>query len=212
METMSKEEAAAWAEMRAAFGEADEVPPSASKKEAAEAAGMTAEEEEAAALSAVREAFGESGSAAPAADGRSGEEPGKKRARTELDRPKMEVSASAETALTWLQEQTDRLVGEVQRLAGGPFSPRLLSALWELPLDDQSDILLGIAGTDLGAADGAEERSERIWSIVEDELKARTGGDDGGRPSAREAAARAVVKPVKAKKVATGRRSRSPSI
>jgi len=142
-------------------------------------------------------------SAAPAASGKADEAGALYKPRM---RPTGEVEGGAGEA--WVQSQVDRLIGEVQRTAGAPFAARLLNELWSLPIEDQHDVLLGAIGTVGEALDTKAQKSKRLWTLIQDEVRARGGWHStvpkgGPRPPTSTAAAPA------------GRdrsRSRSPSI
>eukprot|EP00747_Dinoflagellata_sp_TGD_P168527 gnl/TRDRNA2_/TRDRNA2_195104_c0_seq1.p1 gnl/TRDRNA2_/TRDRNA2_195104_c0~~gnl/TRDRNA2_/TRDRNA2_195104_c0_seq1.p1 ORF type:complete len:244 (-),score=66.39 gnl/TRDRNA2_/TRDRNA2_195104_c0_seq1:138-776(-) len=102
----------------------------------------------------------------------------------------------------WLQGQVDRLVGEVQRRADGPFQLRLLKALWSLPLEDQHDVLLGATGTDLHHKD---DSATKLWQLIQEEVRARGGW--ASTAAARGSQMAAPVEPQPSRS-----RSRSPSI
>eukprot|EP00927_Polykrikos_kofoidii_P077266 TRINITY_DN74224_c0_g1_i1.p1 TRINITY_DN74224_c0_g1~~TRINITY_DN74224_c0_g1_i1.p1 ORF type:complete len:222 (-),score=46.81 TRINITY_DN74224_c0_g1_i1:209-874(-) len=107
----------------------------------------------------------------------------------------------------WLQEQVDRLVGEVQRLGGGPFSARMLSQLWSIPLEEQHDVLLGTTGSKGDILETALERAGRIWKLVGEELSARCGTSRtpaGSKKTGARERSRSRSR--------SGSRSRSPSI
>eukprot|EP00929_Paragymnodinium_shiwhaense_P082972 TRINITY_DN44009_c0_g1_i1.p1 TRINITY_DN44009_c0_g1~~TRINITY_DN44009_c0_g1_i1.p1 ORF type:complete len:337 (+),score=80.48 TRINITY_DN44009_c0_g1_i1:70-1011(+) len=73
----------------------------------------------------------------------------------------------------WLQEQVDKLVGELQRLVNEPFDVRLLQELWALPLEEQHDVLLGASGY-LGKLEAPSEKAALLWSVIQAEVDARS--------------------------------------
>eukprot|EP00927_Polykrikos_kofoidii_P051431 TRINITY_DN45234_c0_g1_i1.p1 TRINITY_DN45234_c0_g1~~TRINITY_DN45234_c0_g1_i1.p1 ORF type:complete len:234 (+),score=27.16 TRINITY_DN45234_c0_g1_i1:81-704(+) len=109
----------------------------------------------------------------------------------------------------WLQEQVDQLVGEVQRLGGGPFSARMLSQLWSLPLGDQHDVLMGTTGSKGNILETALERAARIWKLIGEELSARCGTK---RSSAGAKKTPTAGRDRSRSRSRSGSRSRSPSI
>ncbi|CAE7803386.1 unnamed protein product [Symbiodinium sp. CCMP2592] len=173
---------------------------------------MPAEEdpEEAAAWAALREAFGEpSRMLSNAKDGR------KVPARFTSDsgvvskQPHRGLDLAQDQASGhWLQSEVDRLVGEVQRVAGQPFSAKLLQALWHLPLEEQQEALLGARA--LGS-----RSDDSVWQLLADEVHAR---EDKQPVKATPPTAPALLGPQKSKKQTKGpgarvrSRSRSPSI
>jgi len=159
---------------------------------------------------ALREAFGErSRMPSNAKDGRkvparlpsdSGVEP--KQPHRGLDLAQNQASGH------WLQSEVDRLVGEVQRVAGQPFSAKLLQALWHLPLEEQQEALLGARA--LGS-----RSDDSVWQLLADEVHAR---EDKQPVKATPPTAPALPGPQKSKNQTRGpgarvrSRSRSPSI
>jgi len=153
--------------------------------------------EEAEAWAALREAFGDSEKAPSDAGVKRGSKsspPGPaKRAKTALASapkaaPKAEPTSSTAAAAngnshasngdSWMQPEVDRLVGEVQRLADGPFSFKLLKDLWSIPLEDQHEVLLGALGNTAGKTlDSKQERAANLWKLIEEEVSAR-GADN----------------------------------
>jgi len=152
--------------------------------------------EEAEAWAALREAFGDSEKAPSDASVKRGSKsspPGPaKRAKTALApapkaAPKAEPASSTSAAKSnghaskdsgdgdgWMQSEVDRLVGEVQRLADGPFSFKLLKDLWSIPLEDQHEVLLGALGNIAGKTlDSKQERAANLWKLIEEEVSAR---------------------------------------
>merc|ERR1719464_1969719 len=130
--------------MRAAFAEDDA------------ASGKAADPDEASAMAAVREAFGEATVPVGGSTHRQSSTSGGKGtmnggSKPSAPSPSPAASKRRETTTgetdTWLQGQVDQLVGEVQRLARGPFTRELLTMLWNLPLEDQQEVLLGATGT-----------------------------------------------------------------
>ena len=178
MPPMDAEEAEAWAAMRAAFADLD-----------AEA-GATGEvdPEEADAWSAVQDAFGERstkgsgrGKGAPAKAAPAKAAPakaGRAVAIAPASAPAPRAEAVDEDSL---QAQVDRLVGEVQRLAGAPFQARLLRAVWKLPLEEQQEVLLGASGTGGELDEPQAARALRLWQLIQGEVEARLAPPPAGR-------------------------------
>mmetsp|Transcript_100833 Transcript_100833/g.285825 ORF Transcript_100833/g.285825 Transcript_100833/m.285825 type:complete len:221 (+) Transcript_100833:107-769(+) len=164
------DEAEAWAAMRAAFADDD----SAAK----------VDPDEAAAMAAVREAFGEDAAPAfaPAPAARPSKSSADKGAASGGSKPsasppsaaaeKRRETNSGETD-TWLQGQVDQLVGEVQRIARGPFPRDLLFMLWNLPLEDQQEVLLGASGTVSDMIADKAAKAKKLWALIEEEARAR---------------------------------------
>lgn len=175
---MDPDEAAAWAELRAAFGEEEECDQNAEEPPAKKAA------------------------AEPAAPGvgKAAKGKGKGKAKGVLAQ---ELSASGRKAVIddekLTQAQVDRFVGQITRLAGGPFPPSMLGGLWSLPMEVQLDLLRGVSGAD--GSDISEEvqnetqteKSRRMWRTLEETIRKK--GGKMGAPKLQQAAAPAKKRP-----------------
>jgi len=183
---MDPEEAEAWAAMRAAFADVD----------AEAGAAGEVDPEEADAWSAVQDAFGErpakgsgrgkgAAKAAPAKAAPAKAAPAKAALARGRDAASAPASAPPHRAEAvdedWLQGQVDRLVGEVQRLAGAPFQARLLRAVWKLPLEEQQEVLLGASGTSGELDEPQPARALRLWQLIQGEVEARLAPPPAGR-------------------------------
>ncbi|CAE7237008.1 unnamed protein product [Symbiodinium natans] len=188
---------------------------------------MTAEEdpEEAAAWAALREAFGEPGSAGsrprdssrtspssptrPTVNNASGLkiQPAVSRSRNGATSGRQgrlrDHDGAQDSAGHWLQAEVDRLVGEVQRVAGQPFSAKLIQALWRLPLEEQQDALLGACALSCRGDD-------TVWQVLADEVHAR--GDKHSLGPAPAPPGSRQLKKTKGPSSRPRSRSRSPSI
>jgi len=187
MECDDAEEAEAWAAMRAAFAEDDaavgiafSVKPGVPTADAAEA-DVAMDDAKAAADDAkpepapARKAAAKSGAVKKVAADKAKAVGGSKTQEKVQEKAKEPEIEKAPEESKWLQENVDRLVGEVQRLASGPFSIRLLTQLWSLPLEDQHDVLLGATGSEGDLLETSADRTKRLWSIITDEVEARGG-------------------------------------
>jgi len=195
------EEAAAWAEMRAAFGDsavgstntpAKKTLPSTASLDKSESAdsiatrtleATTEVEDEDAAWAALDKAFGKVPSKREAATLPDLSSSSSSKKPRPAAAPKA-VSGKPDLDATdaWTQGEVDRLIGELQRTAGGPFTPKLLRELWSLGLEDQQDILLGCLGSCTDALESKLDRGRRLWTLVEEEVHAR-GADASAKPS-----------------------------
>mmetsp|Transcript_86773 Transcript_86773/g.163656 ORF Transcript_86773/g.163656 Transcript_86773/m.163656 type:complete len:229 (+) Transcript_86773:79-765(+) len=218
------EEAAAWAALQAAFGE----PGTAAA--AAESSAATS---------------GEGDGGVKRSDEASQSLPSAKRAKVTAA-PKAKASsngfssaamgngssqplAGEDAGDTWLQSEVDRLVGEVQRLADGPFSFQLLKDLWSASLEDQHEVLLGAIGSAGEHIESKQERAKTLWKLIGEEVRARRDGEaeapppkikiPAGKapPSAKAAVAKRPPAPKSGARPAGGKaagrgRDRSPSI
>lgn len=128
-------------------------------------------------------------------------------------RSKMNGDVPGANGEDWVQSQVDRLVGEVQRLVGAPFTPRLMSEFWSLPLEDQHDVLLGATGIEGGIMESKEERAAKLWQLIEGEVRAR-GGWHTTEPTKKAPAAggRGMARREPTDGARSRSRSRSPSI
>eukprot|EP00930_Biecheleria_cincta_P005383 TRINITY_DN106311_c0_g1_i1.p1 TRINITY_DN106311_c0_g1~~TRINITY_DN106311_c0_g1_i1.p1 ORF type:complete len:209 (-),score=51.82 TRINITY_DN106311_c0_g1_i1:370-996(-) len=198
--------------------------------------------EEAEAWAALREAFGES-ETAPSDAGvkRSNKSsppgPPKRAKAAPAPAPKVEPASSVSAAKSngyagkdagegdaWIQSEVDRLTGEVQRLADGPFPFKLLKDLWSIPLEDQHEVLLGALGNTAGKTlDSKQERAANLWKLIEEEVSARGAGNgvlDLPPPKSKVLAAKSGIstlvntakRPPAPKAGAARPRTRSPSI
>ncbi|CAE8637359.1 unnamed protein product [Polarella glacialis] len=168
------EEAAAWADMRAAFGEPQESEPT---KPSTKGAGKSSKGGKGRTQQAVVKAPSGNAVSSSKAPSQKAPIPGGdgKPVRSQASAPAETPSEGADVSAQWLQSQVDRLTGELQRLSGGPFSPDLLKALWGLPLEDQQDVLLGVTGSEGSPLETRSETAVRLWRLTADEILARGG-------------------------------------
>lgn len=219
------EEAAAWRELQEAFGDAEKPPSKAGKAgKVGKGAGRgTPKGAAEGATTGPAPAMGAgAGGKGKNGKGKNGQAT-KGAAALRLAAAKEAEGAEALTSAglvspAWLQAQADRLTGEVQRRAGGPFAAELLNALWSLPLEEQHDVLLGAAGTEAGPLESKVDAAQRLWKLVGEEIRARGGWHTEG-PARKPAGAAATAKrPIVAAAARNGpparsrSRSRSPSI
>ncbi|CAL1147449.1 unnamed protein product, partial [Cladocopium goreaui] len=182
------EEAAAWAALRAAFGE-ESSPPAATKT-------LKAEKKPKKPATRPKKDLPPEVLTAPG--------------------PKLEAKAPADTTAEWLQAEVDRLVGEVQRIALQPFPAELLRALWKLPLEEQQDVLLGASELQGKSGRSGANSTGGVWQLVAEEVRARGGQATlaGPTPPERASRARVQVKGEAGKTTTTKgpKRARSPSL
>lgn len=191
------EEAEAWAAMRAAFADDEEVkasekssPQEADALRKAEPAAADGGDDDVAAAAAgaakTKVAAAPKWSAGPAAGGAAKAGTGAKDDKALFHpraKPTGEVDGDDISEPGWLQKQVDRLVGEVQRHADGPFSPSLLKDLWSIPLEDQHELLLGALGSQGALFEKKDETGKRLWQVIEEEVRARGGWSTPAPPS-----------------------------
>eukprot|EP00418_Pyrodinium_bahamense_P019255 CAMPEP_0179128360 /NCGR_PEP_ID=MMETSP0796-20121207/60855_1 /TAXON_ID=73915 /ORGANISM="Pyrodinium bahamense, Strain pbaha01" /LENGTH=281 /DNA_ID=CAMNT_0020827199 /DNA_START=51 /DNA_END=895 /DNA_ORIENTATION=+ len=169
--------------------------------------------EEAEALAAFRAAFADDAPAkvaplprrkAPVAASRVAE-----LAAATADEESVPLSSGADGS-GWLQEQVDRLVGELQRLLHEPFETGLLRGLYGLPLEEQQEVLLGASSTAANSFEERAARARKAYGLVREEVRARGGLVDAQPPqrprTPPRAPLRAAARPPAAAKAGAGRR------
>eukprot|EP00931_Biecheleriopsis_adriatica_P050294 TRINITY_DN29112_c0_g2_i1.p1 TRINITY_DN29112_c0_g2~~TRINITY_DN29112_c0_g2_i1.p1 ORF type:complete len:243 (+),score=55.85 TRINITY_DN29112_c0_g2_i1:86-814(+) len=175
------EEAAAWAEIRAAFAE-DEPDtsgsaPAGSSPSASSKGNRLAKDKPQGKGGGSTKAKPASSTKASAASTKTSADSTKTPATSNKGdaTPAPGKPAVASAADDWLQSEVDRLVGEVQRLTDEPFTAELLRAVWSLSLEDQQEMLLGATASYGSPLESPAEKAARIWRLVTDEVRARGG-------------------------------------